>query len=130
MAMKYIIIPLLFAFALSFALQNCARAKYRHPADPHATDAQSSGNYANDYANNYANDYTHDSAMRAHEINAMRAELDAMQAQTDSANERINEMLKRIARNSERNSKVQCAQTSFETDSITTQINKSVTDHE
>lgn len=125
--MKYIVIPLLFAFALSIALQNCARAKYRHPTDPHATDAQNNAQQSNDYANDYAKDYAHDSAMRAHEINAMRAELDAMQAQTDSANERINAMIKRIAsssaRNSERTPTIQydqgasCAQS--QTDSIT-----------
>ena len=34
--MKYIIFAVIVSVALSLLLINCARAKYRHPADPHA----------------------------------------------------------------------------------------------
>lgn len=34
--MKYIFVCTVLSFTLSFILINCARAKYRHPADPHA----------------------------------------------------------------------------------------------
>ena len=34
--MKYIFVCTVLSFTLSFILINCARAKYRHPDDPHA----------------------------------------------------------------------------------------------
>lgn len=35
--MKYILFATMLSFALTFMLINCARAKYRHPVDPHVS---------------------------------------------------------------------------------------------
>jgi hypothetical protein len=35
--MKYILFATMLSFALTFMLINCARAKYRHPTDPHVS---------------------------------------------------------------------------------------------